>query len=117
MKRAFFLSLTLIAGIAGGGCSVSQTGMASGDDGGGSPAPSCAVLHASALTQDFGMVVVGDQSPAVGIDVTNASRCASGALAAAVTGADASSFVADNGCDGQILQPGAKCTIAMHFLP
>ena len=118
MKRAFLSFLTLLVMALSGACSGAPSGaVPTGDDGGLSEGPTCAILSLSALTQDFGSVVVGQQSAPVLVNVTNTGSCESGALSASVGGSDAASFVANAGCNGQMLATGATCSISMTFLP
>ena len=75
-------------------------------------------LVASAATQDFGQLSVGQQGQPINIDFTNVGTGLASALTASVAGADASSFVVDNdGCSTKTLAYTDKCTVTMHFNP
>jgi hypothetical protein len=122
---ALRLALALVLVACGGANNTLGNQHGNGDDGGASQDGSMGGgvnLTASAMTQDFGSVLVGKQSQAIRIDVINIGTASSGVLSTGVTGMDNGEFVVDNdGCSGQTLaaqgQMGNKCTITMHFAP
>ena len=116
MKPAILLTLTLLVVLAGASCSGTNS-LQPGSDGDASTNASTN-LSASASTQDFGTVPVGQRSELVSIVIQNNGTGSTGKLSTAVAGTDAATFVVDSDdCAGQSLAPSAQCTLQMHFAP
>jgi hypothetical protein len=66
----------------------------------------------------FGTHATGTTSPARTFTVTNTGESPAGAITTSLTGADPGQFTksADN-CNGQVLAPGASCTVDGAFAP
>jgi RHS repeat-associated protein len=74
-----------------------------------------AQLSIAPTSADFGSVPVGGSSAATTFTVTNTGSLATGAVAAAVNGAQFE--LAFNGCAGVVLAPGASCTLKVDYAP
>ena len=69
-------------------------------------------------SHDFGAVPVGQTSPPATLTITNTGAVATGTLATAVGGAQATAFMATaDTCAGQALAPAATCTVTLTFMP
>jgi len=79
--------------------------------------PPAAMLTIDRSSVSFGSISLGAISPGTTFTITNTGAEASGALATALTGADAASFaVGTNTCTGT-LGPAATCQVAVTFSP
>jgi hypothetical protein len=75
-------------------------------------------MSQSAATQDFGTLAVGQVGPPLLITATNTGNTPSGTLTATLGGMNTDSFIVDqDDCTGQVLLPGSKCVVTMHFAP
>jgi len=75
-------------------------------------------LAISPGTRDFGTHPTATSSATQTFTVTNAGEAPSGIISTAIAGADADQFAksADT-CNGQVLAPGASCTLSASFAP
>jgi hypothetical protein len=73
-------------------------------------------ISLSPSSLNFGIQVVGTQSPAQKVTLTNTGKIALTISSIAVTGTDKTDFVQQNNC-GKGLAPGASCTIGVAFTP
>jgi len=81
------------------------------------PPPAPAELSASTATLNFGGVAVGQSSAAQPVTLTNTGEQASGAVQAALQGAQAGAFsIASNTC-GESIAAGASCILGVEFAP
>jgi hypothetical protein len=83
----------------------------------GSATTGSATLTLTAATADFAATALGATSAAMSFTVANTGTIASGPLAAALTGANASDFLGTAACLGSPLAPAATCAVAVTFSP
>lgn len=75
-------------------------------------------LAISPASNDFGSTLTGGSSRDATFTVTNTGTSTTGALATAVSGANASEFVVGTDtCNGQTVAGGATCSVTVHMAP
>ncbi|MFZ5895482.1 MAG: choice-of-anchor D domain-containing protein [Myxococcota bacterium] len=109
------------AGSVNGGASnaggVASVGGSAGVGGAVKPPP-MPLLVIAPTSANFGKVTLAAQSAVVSFEVTNQGDAETAALAASITGTDASAFsLAGTECVAKKLAAGARCSLGVRFAP